>query len=333
MDTSLSIIESFQRVEHHQDPSRASRAIQLRALYETMAEHLFHQYEPTKMASRSSSRAFMIRLNEWLSCFSSDEDRWAAFRSIEYLFFAGNEEFEELYRFAYENIVKPWVADRIELDIFAPDASVLLSNELECIWPCPITDSLKINSFLHITGLGGKGIRPDWYSLRLLADPHKIENYRNKQKIKYLLLLEDFSGSGMQVIKSLKFAAKNFNGPILLVPLLVCEPGDKLIRETISAMKNVDVSYSPVSIITEQCLIKETPAPGEPKLFSPLRSAIKSGFSSMTAKPDGGAFGWEDVGSLVALYSNCPNNTPPIYHFTCETWKPLFPRSVREFAI
>ncbi|WP_350601800.1 hypothetical protein, partial [Pseudomonas sp. 65/3-MNA-CIBAN-0223] len=78
-------------------------------------------------------------LNTWLNCFESEEDQWNAFRSIEYLFFAGHQEFEELYRCASEHIIKPWLIDLANIDIFSKNASELLNAELKATWPCPVT--------------------------------------------------------------------------------------------------------------------------------------------------------------------------------------------------
>ncbi|WP_458367887.1 phosphoribosyltransferase-like protein [Marinobacter shengliensis] len=44
---------------------------------------------------------------------------------------------------------------------------------------------------------------------------------------------------------------------------------------------------------------------------------------------EGEEFGYSKIGSLVALYSNCPNNTPPMYHHLSTNWSPIFPRSSR----
>lgn len=333
MTTALDIIEKLQRKHHPEHEGRAARASKLRGLYETLAAHLFHQFEPTKKVSNRVSRDFMARLNTWLNCFESEEDQWNAFRSIEYLFFAGHQEFEELYRCASEHIIKPWLIDLANIDIFSENASELLNAELKATWPCPVTDSLRINGFLHITGLEGQSLRPDWLSLRELGCPDRIEAYRNKKGIKYLVLLEDFVGSGGQLCRALKFASENFNGPIIVIPLIICAPGDKAVKDKIAELKNNNITYKPVSILSDSCLVGPASTPGEPKLFSKLRATLKSGYETIEHPLDGEEFGWNKVGSLVVLYSNCPNNTPPIYHQTSATWKPLFPRSERELKV
>ena len=330
MTNRLKTIERLELELHPTDDSRSTSISKLRGLYETLAEQLFQQFEPTRKVSPRVSRDFMVRLNDWLEHFENDEDKWTALKSIQYVFFAGHFEFEELYRCAVENKIKPWLIDIKGIDIFEEDALKKLDDELDKCWPCPVSDSLRINGFLHLTGLKGKNLRPDWMSMKQFATADSIQKYQTKEGIDYLILIEDFVGSGDQFSKVLKFAAENFRGPIILTPLIVCAPGDKKIKETI-ALLNHDISYRPVTVLSEDCLITDKPTPGEPKLFSKLRDVLKTGYTIMNSSLDGAEYGWKKTGSLVVLYSNCPNNTPPIYHHHTATWQPLFPRSEREF--
>ncbi len=329
MNTGLKQIECWQREGSSSDPDRALHAIRLRGLYESLANQLYHQYEPTKAFSNRISRDFLTRVEDWLSCFKHDQDRWAAFRSIEYLFFAGQYEFEEIYRYTVENIIIRWLVEITSLDIFSPKANQQIRKELKACWPCPVTDSLRINGFLHVTGFAGKGLRPDWMSLSALGDPKKIDAYKNKNCIKYLVLLEDFVGAGGQICRALKFAATAFSGPILVVPLIVCAPGDQAIKNVIGTLGRSNIDYRPAVVLDDTCLVRSTPVDGEPRLFKQLRHTMKEGYDIMQKSLDGAEYGWKGVGSLVVMYSNCPNNTPPIFHYASARWKPLFPRSAR----
>lgn len=333
MSNRLRAIERMELEISSTDEKRSIRAGKLRSFYETLATQLFQQFEPTKKVSKRVSRDFMVRLNDWLEHFENHEDQWIAFRSIEYLFFAGQQEFEELYRCAFDNIIKPWLIDIADIDMFSADASEKLDFELSAIWPCPVTDSLRINGFLHLTGLSGKSLRPDWLSMRQFSCPAKIKLYQIKEGIKYLVLIEDFVGSGGQISRALKFAAAEFDGPILLIPLLVCAPGNRKIKDVINKFERKNIYYRPVTILSDECLVSETPNLGEPKLFSDLRLIMKTGYQSMDFALDGEEFGWNKTGSLVVMYSNCPNNTPPIFHHRTTTWNPLFPRSERELKV
>lgn len=330
MPNRVQTIERLERELHATEDSRSVNVSKLRGLYETLATQLFHQFEPTKKISERVSRDFMVRLNDWIEHFENDEDRWVAFKSIQYIFFVGQYEFEELYRCAVENKIKPWLIDLIDLDIFSEHACATLDLELDKCWPCPVTDSLRINGFLHLTGLKGQSLRPDWLSMKQFSTSEKIKTYQARENIKYLILIEDFVGSGGQLCRALKFASENFDGPIILVPLVVCAPGDRKIKTTLLELNNKKITYRPVTVLGDDCLITEAPTLGEPKLFSQLRKVLKAGYDMMNTNLDGEEYGWKKTGSLIVLYSNCPNNTPPIFHHHTSTWKPLFPRSDRE---
>lgn len=333
MTSRLKTIERLELEFHSTEDMRTTNFSKLRSLYETLATQLFQQFEPTKKVSRRVEREFMVRLDDWLELFENDEDRWIAFKSVQYIFFAGQQEFEELYRCAAETIIKPWLIDIAKLDLFAENAANALQQELDKTWPCPVTDSLRINGFLHLTGLAGQSLRPDWLSMTEFATAASIKDYQIKKNIKYLILLEDFSGSGGQICRTLKFAAKNFDGPIIVIPLIICAPGHRKIKETIEQLNLTTIYYKPVTILGDDCLVSERPFAGEPKLFSQLRPVLKSGYELMRTDLDGEEYGWKKIGSLVVMYSNCPNNTPPIFHHSTASWKPLFPRSERELRV
>lgn len=326
----LNVLEGWQRNSHSTDPDRVLRANQLRAFYETMSTQLFKQYEPTKISSARISREFLIKIESWLEGFSNDEDKWQAFRSIEYLFFAGQAEFEELYRCGVNHNLVPWIIDQSGIDLFSHEVDELVREEISKCWVCPATDSLRINGFLHVTGLEGQSLRPDWLSLKQFADVNKVQEYIKAKNIKYLVLVEDFVGSSRQFSRVLNFAASVFSGPIFLMPLIICAPGERKLCKDIKALNRSNICYKPGLVIEDSCLVGQNPTSNEPKLFNALRQVMKTGYKKMDCELDGEEYGWEKVGSLVVLYSNCPNNTPPIYHHNVSTWNPLFPRIVRE---
>ncbi|MGS1120477.1 phosphoribosyltransferase-like protein [Rhodanobacter sp. UC4436_H3] len=310
---------------------RRNKAMYLRGLYETMAIQLYGQYEPTRMVSHRVSRKFLKRVESWIDCFDNDDNKWAAFRSLEYLLFAGQAEFDELYRHAAENIIKPWLIDINSIDIFSPDAGKRIDEAIEQCWICPATDSLRINGFLHVSHMRGKSIRPDWYSLRELGSSSRIDDFVRNNGVKYLIILEDFSGTGNQLSRAIEYAAGVFKGPILAVPLIICAPGHKKMQRTVLSGNLQDVRYDPGLVISEDCLVGRDAIDGQPKLFPKLREAMKDGYRKIKREGElnGKAFGYQGTGSLVVLYSNCPNNTPPIFHFDGEIWRPPFPRSTR----
>jgi hypothetical protein len=310
-------------IEHSQ------KTIRLKQLYQLQAEFLFNQYEPTKAVPAEDGTDFILRLDRWISGFDDPEYMWSAFHSLRYFFFIGQQETDELYRCAVQHIFHRWLVDRAELDIFADDFAASITAAAETCWPCPVTDSLRINSLLHRTGIGGQSLRPDWLSLKQLADKVKISEYVKRKKIKYLVLFEDFVGSGQQCGRAAKFALEAFDGPILLIPLVICQPGDTALTE-IAEKSGGHLTYCPVVVLSKDCLVGEDSTTSEPQSFANLRKAMQYGYAKGEFDLDGGAYGHDKVGSLASSYSNCPNNTPPIFHAQSATWpNPLFPRKRR----
>ncbi len=309
------------------DPKLRTRLLELRQRYEYLSKSLFCEYEPTRTSSRRDEREFMLRLDRWLSQFETDEERIVAFQSIEYLFFAGTGEFDELYRCALESVQR-WLMEVNCLDPFTADK--LISDEMRKCWFCPITDSLRINSFLHITGVVGHKFRPDWLSSSRFSDKQELKNFVKSENIEYLILLEDFVGSGKQAADAVKFAADALNISTLVLPLIVCSPGLSKLERLANTRNNVWIK--PIVTMPKNCLVLPTVSDGEPQLFSRLRIVIKNHFGSLKSKSSGGEFGYGKVGSMVVMYSNCPNNTLPIYHKSRKAFSPLFPRHARPWG-
>jgi len=308
---------------------KSSAAVNLKRLYELQAEFLFDQYEPIQATPSENGLPFIDRLDRWLSCFDDQNHRWTAFNTLKYLFFAGQDETEEMYRCAIHHSLTRWLIDKSNIDIFDSRANELLADEMKACWPCPITDSLRINSLLHRTGLPGQSLRPDWLSLKQFGDPQKIAAYVTRKSIRYLVLLEDFVGSGSQCERATRFALNNFDGPILLIPLVICAPGNTVLKN-LEAEAHGKLTVNPVIILTNDCLVSQNPNPGQPKSFPDLRLAMAGGYKKIGLDLDGEEFGHGYVGSLYSSYSNCPNNAPPIFHQASEAWPhALFPRKTR----
>jgi len=307
----------------------SEKTVRLKHLYSLQADFLFNQYEPTKAVPADDGTDFIRRLDRWVACFDLPEHRWSAFHGLRYFFFVGRNETDELYRCAVQHIFLRWLSDQANLDIFSDDFQSDLQTEIVHCWPCPITDSLRINSLLHRTGIDGQSLRPDWLSLKQLGDKKKIAEYVSRKKVKYLVLFEDFVGSGQQCERATKFALDAFPGPILLAPLLVCAPGDKVLKN-LAKESDERLTYSPTVVLPADCLVGEDRSDTEPKSFIKFREAMEYGYRKGRFDLCGGAYGHNAVGSLTSSYSNCPNNTPPVFHAQSDTWPtPLFPRKKR----
>lgn len=308
---------------------RSRTTVALKRLYELQAEFLFNQYEPVKATPAEAGLPFIDRLDRWIGSFDDPEDQWTVFTTFKYFFFAGLEETDEMYRCAVQHILVRWLIDLGGIDIFSQDGNQSLSTELKACWPCPVTDSLRINSLLHRTGFEGQSLRPDWLSMKTLGDAEKIGKYVTKKGIRYLVLFEDFSGTGNQCDRAARYALNIFPGPILLVPLVICAPGEEKLRK-LEAESNGRLTFRPVIVLGYDCLVGRDAREDQPKSFIALRQAMHNGYKKMKSTLDGEEFGYGSVGSLYSSFSNCPNNNPPIYHGNSPGWShALFPRKRR----
>lgn len=305
------------------DPKKRARLLGLRQRYEFLTRQLFFEYQPTMNSTDATIREFMQRLDLWLDQFSNEEEQIAAFESIEYLFFVGTKEFNELYRCAAIKI-KHWIAKRHNLNPFLPNTHLKIDSILKKSWICPVTDSFRINDFLHITNLSALDFRADWYNLCKLGDATKILDASSKAK--YLILLEDFSGSGKQISKVLRFVLETTRVQILLMPMVVCSPGERRLSSIIQKYGKGRVYFDPVISLAENTLVGKDESPGEPKLFGMLRNVMESHATNVKFNK---AYGFGSVGSLVVTYSNCPNTTPPLYHKALKSHQAIFPRLPR----
>lgn len=312
-----------------QDQVQRDKILKLRQRYEFLSNRLFFEYEPVKHDNDIDRKELMYRMDDWLSQFSSKSEQIDAFKSLEYIFFAGAREFDRLYICALQEVER-WILEIANIDPFTSDK--VIKNEISRTWFCPVTDSLRINSFLHINGLHGKKFRPDWLSLKRFADKGKIKRYIGESDIKYLVLLEDFVGTGKQVSGVIEFAASFLDIDILVVPLITCFRGAKKISRQCSQHSNIE--FRPIVEMPKNCHVSSKRCETEPKLFDGLRQVMAGHYYKLRRQSggrelNGKEYGFGKVGSMVVLYSNCPNNVPPMFHRALNNSIALFPRLSR----
>jgi len=164
----------------------------------------------------------------------------------------------------------------------------------------------------------------------MLGDDDLIQKYVDRKQIKRLVIVDDFVGAGNQFWGSLSYAIKVFPGNILAIPLICCASGLRMIKRELEMAGIERVEVSPVLVVPDNCMVGETVMEGEPKLFSKMRKAMKFGYDKMRINTSGEEYGSGRLGSLTVLYSNCPNNTPPIYGLDAGgRWSPIFKRISR----
>lgn len=291
-----------------------------------LGRKVFDDYEPSQFDR------FEDRLDRWLHNVDDDQDRQTLFRLMNRLFFIGRSEFESLCRAAFEGPVIRWLVEQLDIRISSVGAIDVINAGVETTWFCPITDSMRINSFLKVNKLAGKSHIPDWRSLRKFGDKAKILEFIQANHIDRIVLLEDFVGSGTQMKSAVNFAATlSEQIPILVCPLVIC-PGGSVVGSDLASI-NTNVTFTPVLQLTDSMLIKPDSQEGEAGICDSVRNLILN-VKDRLGVQEGDALsqrfhGYKGTGAVVAMYSNCPNNSLPIICDNTDRWSALFPRIKR----
>ncbi len=304
-----------------------------------LAEHLFKDYEPTK---RAGCLEFMDRLEHWLDCIpgtlrddQTNADQKTLLRSVQLLFFVGQDEFRSLHQSAFNGPITRWLIDQHHIRIDDPTAHQMLKTAVAETWFCPATDSMKIAEFYHINGISGTDLRPGFRALSELGtDPTAVRDYMEDNHFNKLVLLEDFVGSGSQMEEAIPFACQlDPDYPVLACPLIICEDGLK--KCNLLKTQYPQLTVEPVLLISKHSCVKEIPHPLEPESFRKLRELIVR-LQALVAGPTPthyyGPFGYpprDGTGAMLIMHTNAPDNSLPIYHYSSTTWKPIFPRASR----
>jgi hypothetical protein len=297
------------------------------AAIQWLGQKVFSDYEPSQFDR------FEDRLDSWLHNISEEQEQQTLFLLLNHLFFIGRPEFESLCRAALHGPISRWLVEELDIDIADPQAMTFLQAGMENTWFCPITDSMRINSFLKVNKLVGKSHRPDWRSLRKFGNQQKITEYLTSNSIARIALLEDFVGSGTQMRSVVRFAADvSADVQIFVCPLVACPDGEAIGKEL--AAKYPNISYSSIMQIAPSALIKPDPQSGEPRIYGAIRDLIlrvRTRLGTQEQDAESQRFhGYKGTGAVVAMYSNCPNNSLPILHDETSQWAPLFPRIRRD---
>lgn len=294
---------------------------------EFKSRHLFNSYHPTKQ----SSVPYMKRLFHWLCNMPNEEDQKRLLDLANEIYYFGPDEFVSLYITALNENIFSWYISRNNLDHYTHNITAELNSAIAKTWFCPLTDSMHIADFCHINHIAGNRYRSDWLTLTELGDSKKIESYILKRGYKYLVLMEDFIGSGNQIVGNdgltngiIDFVGSlSCNLDVLIVPLIICNTGANCIKKKIEKYKNI--KFSPViQIPHDMCFTQYS---SDFKEVNNLLQSISTHYAVDPLK----LLGYEHTGALLVMYTNCPDNSLTIIHSAPPgvDWKPLFPRSSR----
>jgi hypothetical protein len=313
------------------DANTGQRIEETYKLLRSLEAELFSKYEP----QAGPRPEFWQRFASWIGNVADDEDKKRLLLLASHIFFIGREEYESLYRVAYNNVFGRWLIDQTSTTFTDPNARHNLHRAAAATWICPISDSMRINAFYHVNRISGFDFRPDWRSMAKFGSVAQIDAYISDNRIERLVLVEDFVGSGSQMEDAVAFAATLQSGtlPILVIPLVICPEGERRAQSLHTSYPQT--TFEPVLRIRPTDLMIDAPTPGEPADFPELRDLAQrtypqvcGGVGVTVGKPYS-PFGYLRTGALIVMYSNCPDNTLPMIHHQSALWNPLFPRATR----
>ncbi|MCQ0090264.1 hypothetical protein [Roseovarius sp. M141] len=300
---------------------------------EFLERELFHEYSVTAYGGHAN---FGARLAYWIGNLNNDADRKELYRVLAHLFFIGRGEQEAAYRTAYSKHVMQWLMRVANIDPFQNNASQMLAQELAATRFTEVTDSFGIRAFCTANQIQTEALRYKWEGNTENWDPAAFrrsvldEDANGNVVRKNLVLLEDFVGSGSQMLDAVDLAVSL--GPevnVLLCPLFICPEGADEARNRSNAINHFD--YSPVLEFDQRFFISPAPLADENPEFARIRRLLQKIHPLIQGGPqEYGPFGYRQTGGFVVPYANCPDNTVPAIHKRMEdSWRPLFLRNSR----
>ncbi len=321
----------------------ADKLSALKSDIEFLGSNLFNEYLPTKNGPEGD---FSVRLAKWIGSAQTEADQQTMFILLRYLFFVGSEDLDAAYRTAYSKHVMEWLISKLGLNVLASDAETTLKEALGSTRYTAITDSFNLAKFVQMNNLHGHSVRYTWES-QMVTNANGVPGWDSDafrttvmlhgtvHEKRYLVLMEDFVGSGSQARKALTLAQALpiQDLQILFCPLIICPEGARMARLLQSMHANF--TFSPVLELGENGFISQHPLASENKDFDRIRQCLVRLYPSVTGPnrgpQDWGEFGFKNTGAIVVKYDNCPDNSLPLLHRSgYEHWKPLFRRTSRE---
>ena len=164
------------------------------------------------------------------------------------------------YRTAYSRNIASWLMDVEGLPFFGGDTEARLTTAVEETGFTEVTDSFGLGNFLRWNNIVGHGLRFTWEQHLSTWDPNAfmrdVMHCGTGTPRRYLVLLEDFVGSGSQMETAVNLACSLTNVErVLLCPIVICPDGGDCARRLAKRHGNLD--YSPVLELPEEAFISE----------------------------------------------------------------------------
>jgi hypothetical protein len=311
----------------------------LRSRIECYAEKLMDGYDPA-----SPVWDFQLYLLKWLENAETIEEKFLLLNSLSFFSFFNRDQCNALYLEALHGPILRWLIEINNLDILDNDINDKINECVEPTFISAATDSTDISAMRHVCDLQINHTKI-WHSYINKYDSEeqkngKIESCKNDLHnwgYKQIVVLEDFIGTGKQSKAVIDFLGNFPEWRIIFIPLIICPQGDIAITEHLRTKKYDHISYEPISKMPWELILADDRPIGSkspPLLLAKLKEYAREIHTRVIGtESDGSAgyLGFKDTGALFAKYTNCPDNTLPLYHYKRneEHWSPLFPRSDR----
>ncbi len=292
-----------------------------------LAEQLYSQFQPD-----ASKPLFMERLASWLGNVDSTEDKQRLFDFVPWLLFVGQKELESMYVSAFQGPIARWIIDDAGIDVSAESFAQNFRNAVACTFFGSIA-GMDLPGFLRINVIQGQSIRPDFRQLSRVGN--RADLLTETSAYDRVVAVEDMVATGTQMSEAVPALQWFSPKPVLFCPFIMAPQAWGLFETDIkSQSENDHMSLSPLFVIPRNATLPAVLPFEHPEPLRRLHQmAIALDTKVRGAKNDPqyyGPFGCGDFGSLVLTYLNCPDNVPPLIHYTSESWNPLFPRNSRE---
>ena len=307
----------------------------VRSRIDSYANKIIEKYDPIQMWD------FKRQVERWLDNIDDVDEKFMLLNSLTYFTFFNRDHYEALYREALNGAITQWLIDINRIDICTMSLDADIEKAIGSTLFSAATDSMEISAFCHTNGITNKN-RPVWFGVVDKEDTlEQLEQKANEWSAqlkrwgrKQVVVLEDFIGSGNQIRPLIYFLASMYEFKTLIVPLTICPQGNYAIREYIKQKELKNIFYAPVTVLPDDLVLgKDNEDRNEIlirlKEFAQNYHDKVVGTSQRTTAPTYLGFG--DIGALFAKYTNCPNNSLPLFWYGENVdWAPLFRRNERK---
>lgn len=309
-------------------PQDTEKFTQLRDLVELMARALYSQYAPF-----AGIAPFEDRFTRWLNSASREEHRKLMYEFVPWLLFAAKQEMSALSRAAFGGPIKRWLIETAGIPLDSPDLDAELSTALTETYFASLA-GYDVEGFCRFNRAPRRdttGNLRTWVA-EGSADATSYGSKRSmlaNEGFKYLVVVEDFVGSGTQLTEAEPAIAEMTSVKTLVCPLC-CAPGGCETGNTIAQRYSPRVSFEPLFLLSPSSILTALATNGaEPAMHGKMRRVLNFISSRVQDMPP--PFGFRGTGSLFLMHTNCPDNVPPmVWHSSIDqAWTPLFPREHR----